>query len=148
MEMRKIYESYSIDKAIKNVQQDKFESILKKVLKLKDLSEKDMSRNFYATDLEFHKTIIEGSFNSKLIDFYNQIYFIIKTVIYRIDNQEKDINEFISEHINIISLILKKDLNKAKIILEKHLEHSTKYYLDNFMKIEPIPMNKKDVWNG
>ena len=134
MEMRKIYEIYSIGKAIKNIKQQKFERILKKVLRLKTLREKDISCNFYASDMEFHKTIIEGSFNSKLIEFYNQIHFIIETVIYRIDTQEKDINEFISEHINILSVILKKDDKKAKIMLEKHLEHSTKYYLEHFVR--------------
>jgi len=133
MEIRKICECYSIEKAIENIKQEKFEIILKQVLELKNLSEKDVSHNFYDTDLELHKTIIEGSKNSKLIEFYNQVYFIIETVIYRIDSQEKDINEFIVEHINILSSIIKKDSNLAKKLLEKHLEHSTRYYIDNFM---------------
>ncbi|MDD4895629.1 MAG: GntR family transcriptional regulator [Atribacterota bacterium] len=133
MEIRKICECYSIDKAIENIKQEKFEIILKQVLELKNLRGKDVSHNFYNTDLELHKTIIEGSKNSKLIEFYNQVYFIIETVIYRIDSQEKDINEFILEHINILSSIIKKDSNLTKKLLEKHLEHSTRYYIDNFM---------------
>ncbi|MDD3434868.1 MAG: GntR family transcriptional regulator [Candidatus Pacebacteria bacterium] len=133
MEIRKIYECYSIEKAIKNIKREKFENILNQVLELKNFRGKDISQSFYITDIELHKTIIEGSKNSKLIEFYNQIYFIIQTVIFRIDNVEEDINEFVSEHINIISLILKKDNIEAKNMLEKHLEHSTKYYIENFM---------------
>jgi len=133
MEIRKMYECYSIDKAIKNVSQEKFENIYGKVLKLNTSQEKNICHQFFSTDIEFHKTIIEGTMNLKLIEMYNQIFFIIRTVIYRIDHKEKDIDNFIAEHISLLSLILNKDIKKARMALEDHLEHSTRYYLENFM---------------
>lgn len=133
MEIRKMCECYSIGKAIKSVKKEKFESILKSVVGLENFRKKDITSKFFSVDLIFHKTIIEGANNLKLLQIYNKIYFIIETVIYRIDNKEKDINDFMSEHIEILSLILKNDCNQAKKMLEKHLDHSTNYYLKNFM---------------
>jgi DNA-binding GntR family transcriptional regulator len=133
MEIRKMYECYSIDKAIKNVRQEKFEILYRKVLNLKTSTEKNVCHTFYSSDIEFHKTIIEGTMNSRLIEMYNQIFFIIRSVIYRIDHKQDDINNFILEHIDLLSLILEKDIRKAKELLKNHLDHSKNYYLENFM---------------
>jgi DNA-binding GntR family transcriptional regulator len=135
MDVRKMCECYSIDKAIRNVEPTIFKNIYKKVKELKSDKEKTEKRGglFYKSDLTLHKTIVEGTHNSKLIEIYHQIYDIVNIIIFRIDYKEKYVDNFIDEHIEILRLILKKDIKNAKELLGIHIDHSCKYYLENLL---------------
>jgi DNA-binding GntR family transcriptional regulator len=137
MEIRKMCECYSIEYTTRDTEKEVINHIYQEALELKNHKYEShiLYDEFLKSDLKFHRTIIESTRNHRLIELYNSIYDSIKTVIFRIAHNEKrdDICQFISEHISLLESLLSKDLNKSKKLLSDHIDHSYRYYLENFI---------------
>src|SRR5665648_128506 len=135
IEIRKMCECYSVDKIIENMGPKEIKNINKQIIKLESLEEvkNQTIRDFYSVDIDFHKALVESAGNSKLMDIYQKISYIVNIIIYRINNREKISDVFFKQHIDILKSILEKDNKKTREILKKHIEHSFKYYQDNFL---------------
>ena len=131
MDLRKIYETYAIEKPISSFNKKKFKSFYRKISDLKILKRDNntLRDEFYKYDLALHKTIVINSGNERLINVYFQIYEIFKLIIYRVNTEDEDFDKFISEHINIINFILNEDRINAKNALLTHINHSCEYFL-------------------
>lgn len=135
LEIRKMCECYSVDKIIENMGPKEIKNINKQIMKLKSLDEEKNQtiRDFYSADIDFHQAIVGSVGNSKLMDIYQRISYIMNIIIYRINNREKISDVFFKQHIDILKSILERDNKKTKEMLKKHIEHSFKYYQDNFL---------------
>jgi DNA-binding GntR family transcriptional regulator len=136
MEIRKMCECYSIDYIIRNFGEKERKNINLQISKLQSLeknSEKTVKDFFYSTDIDFHLNLIKGTDNLKLLNIYQQISYIVNIIIYKIDNREEIIKDFFKEHIGILNVVLEKDNKKAKKLIEKHIDHSLKYYHNNIL---------------
>lgn len=82
-------------------------------------------KDFFELDLAFHKTIVESTENSYLIEFMNKIYdkdYRIRVLTTTLLKEERKRNKV--EHIAIIDSILEKDKDKIEEYLAKHIENA------------------------
>ena len=116
MEVRKMYEVYSLEEYFSFINKSK----LKRLLESMEAQEKNLSENIFdELDYELHKHIVTASKNSYLIENYYGMSDVIelfrKLDKFRIEKAHK-------EHINIIKKILNEQKKEAKLLLIKHLD--------------------------
>lgn len=119
-DLRKLFEYYALEKGIKNIDKKKLKNILEKGIELKKQPLQPRKPPEYcALDRELHITIINCCSNDLIHKMYLQIYPLIS-----ISQQLDPLYErSMEEHILLINEILKGNVEKAKEILDKHIEN-------------------------
>jgi len=120
MEMRKIYELYCLDKYFDKIDRDKLKIFLEKSLDEKDITQK--TKEFDELDENIHDLLIKASGNFYLISSYNNIKNQIIILRHLIKDEVGLARE---EHIFLIKAILERNKEKAKEILENHINRVT-----------------------
>jgi len=120
MEMRKIYELYCLDKYFDKIDRDKLKIFLEKSLDEKDITQK--TKEFDELDENIHDLLIKASGNFYLINSYNNIKNQIIILRHLIKDEVSLARE---EHILLIKAILERNKEKAKEILENHINRVT-----------------------
>lgn len=117
-ELRELIECFSIEQSI---EKDCFDTsimngLLQKFLTLKKCKKK--KNTFFSLDKKFHLNIVESISNKKLYNVYLKIYPFIN-ISQKLDPM---IERSLNEHIDIIKLILNKDM-KAVNLLKEHINN-------------------------
>jgi len=120
MEMRKIYELYCLDKYFDKIDRDKLKIFLEKSLDEKNITQK--TKEFDELDENIHDLLIKASGNFYLISSYNNIKNQIIILRHLIKDEVGLARE---EHIFLIKAILERNKEKAKEILENHINRVT-----------------------
>lgn len=126
-EIRKSMEILAIRTAVFNFSEEeirKFKDDFNSLKQMENLKEKDLIEEFTIIDRKFHNTIIEKSNNKyvkkimKAINFNIQRY--IGMSVLALGNVEKSIEQ----HMELLDLISKKDVEKLVPSLESHIDWS------------------------
>ena len=121
-EVRKMIECFALENCI-NLNYKKFKNYYEKALKLKGkLSKYENYEKFNTLDRAIHLSIIEESKNEQLIKIFTRIYPFVQISQNFDRSSERSLNE-IKNIILLLENILKKDIVKAKTILQRHLEN-------------------------
>jgi len=112
MEVRKLFEIYSLSRYFDNINRDVIRPIGVQS------AQQDISIRFQELDFRLHQAIIVASNNEFIIDSYMRIQDIIEMLANKDTSNEHLANK---EHISVISAILSNDHDKAKQSLELHL---------------------------
>jgi len=119
-DLRKIIECYALERGIKNIDQGKLKEILQKGIEMQKKPLKPKKPlEFCIADRELHMEIVNSHKNRKIHEIYLQLYPLI-SISQQLDPLYK---RSMSEHVLLIKEILKGNIEKAKDILEKHLEN-------------------------
>jgi len=120
-DLRKMFESYALETGINNINTQKLLEIKEETKKLQNEQSKGhKQRRFYKTDRELHELIVKGSPNEKLHQMYFQIYnFVIIS-----QRMNPNFEPAIKEHLELIDLVLKKDIERAKYKLMTHIDNA------------------------
>jgi len=127
MEMRKIYELYCLDKYFDKIDRDKLKIFLEKSLDEKNITQK--TKEFDELDENIHDLLIKASGNFYLISSYNNIKNQIIILRHLIKDEVGLARE---EHIFLIKAILERNKEKAKEILENHINRVTNAIIELF----------------
>ena len=107
---------------------------------------KDMMEDYIIANVNFHKTIIEGSQNVRLISTIRNLYDHLATAKMRIiDLTGREIKSLL-EHKNIIEAILNKDSYKAEKEMRSHVSSLRKDFLDNIEKFDHFSLFNNYSW--
>lgn len=120
-DLRKMFESYALKDAIKNISTKKLRELKEKMEKVKEeVNEKEKNIKSYQLDQRLHLEIIRNCNNQALENFYDQIYDLVKVSqhLYRTTEESLD------EHIAIVEGMLEKNLPKARKALEAHIDRA------------------------
>ena len=119
-DLRRMIEGYALEKGIKNIDQNKLKEILQKGIEMqKEPLKPKKPLKFCILDRELHITIVNSCLNGMIYKMYLQIYPLIS-----ISQQLDPLYErSMEEHILLINEILKGNVEKAKEILDKHIEN-------------------------
>jgi|SRR5690554_125834 len=124
MEVRKMYEIYSLEEHFDKIERDSMKKILRKSTENNNISRED----FDQLDDSLHNLIISGSGNNFLINCYNQVVDQI-TLFRRLDKNR--IRSATEEHIKLINAILSGELERSRKMLKLHIELVTAAALEN-----------------
>jgi len=119
-DLRKMIECYALERGIKNTDQDKLKEILQKGIEMQKKPLKPKKPlEFCIADRELHMAIVNSCKNRKIHETYLQLYPLV-SISQQLDPLYK---RSMSEHVLLIKEILKGNIEKAKDVLEKHLEN-------------------------
>lgn len=121
MEMRKLYELYCLDKYFDQIDRQKLQECLRRCQEFNSLSEKN-NDSFEEIDDCIHNIIVRASGNAFLMKGYNNIKDFIILIRRLVRSSTPKANE---EHIALIESILEGNKERAKHILESHLDRVT-----------------------
>jgi DNA-binding GntR family transcriptional regulator len=127
MEMRKIYELYCLDKYFDKIDREKLKIFLEKSLDEKNITQK--TKEFDELDENIHDLLIKASGNFYLINSYNNIKNQIIILRHLIKDEVSLARE---EHILLIKAILEGNKERAKEILENHINRVTNAIIELF----------------
>jgi len=127
MEMRKIYELYCLDKYFDKIDREKLKIFLEKSLDEKNITQK--TKEFDELDENIHDLLIKASGNFYLINSYNNIKNQIIILRHLIKDEVSLARE---EHILLIKAILEGNKERAKEILENHINRVTNAIVELF----------------
>lgn len=127
MEMRKIYELYCLDKYFDKIDREKLKIFLEKSLDEKNITQK--TKEFDELDENIHDLLIKASGNFYLINSYNNIKNQIIILRHLIRDEVSLARE---EHILLIKAILEGNKERAKEILENHINRVTNAIIELF----------------
>jgi DNA-binding GntR family transcriptional regulator len=127
MEMRKIYELYCLDKYFDKIDREKLKIFLEKSLDEKNITQK--TKEFDELDENIHDLLIKASGNFYLINSYNNIKNQIIILRHLIKDEVSLARE---EHILLIKAILEGNKERAKEILENHINRVTNSIIELF----------------
>jgi len=120
-EIRKIFEIYALEDGMENINFNELEKLKKKMKKeLQGKITNGKRKIKFETDKKLHLLIVDSCKNRKLKEMYSQIHDFIK-IFQRINPGFK---ETLEEHMALIDTILKKDTEKAKKLLQIHIENA------------------------
>jgi len=127
MEMRKIYELYCLDKYFDKIDREKLKIFLEKSIDEKNITQK--TKEFDELDENIHDLLIKASGNFYLINSYNNIKNQIIILRHLIKDEVSLARE---EHILLIKAILEGNKERAKEILENHINRVTNSIIELF----------------
>ena len=86
--------------------------------------EKGMIKGIFPAegDMAFHRALAKATHNKILIDFFDDIYFLVFDIVIGIDNYQKEYKKSLEFHKNIYNSLMKKDSNSAKKHMKDHLD--------------------------
>ena len=120
-DIRKIFESYALESAIKNIEVNKLRKLKQRMMEqLQGEVTEQRRKTKFETDKKLHLLIIQSSYNKKLKEMYSQIYDFVK-ISQRMNPRFK---KSLEEHIALIDAILEKDLEKARKLLMLHIDNA------------------------
>jgi len=120
-DIRKIFESYALESAIKNIEVNKLRKLKQRMMEqLQGEVTEQRRKAKFETDKKLHLLIIQSSYNKKLKEMYSQIYDFVK-ISQRMNPRFK---KSLEEHIALIDAILEKDLEKARKLLMLHIDNA------------------------
>ena len=113
-----------------NFSDENIRSILEhqKTLLEADISIQELSRSFIISDNAFHTALFESAGRKHIIEFlygYNSQYERFRTFINF--NGKEDIQKLYESHVQILSCIVNKDLDKLKACIHHHLYDGYRY---------------------
>lgn len=128
-DLRELLEVYALECTTKNNADVQplleLKEEIEKAIRCTDAQLKKQQHNI--TDHKLHLWIIESSGNNKLYGLYAHISNFIK-ISQRLD---RNVDNSLKEHIELIEAILSADVQKAKDILIKHIENGRKKRIKN-----------------
>jgi len=132
-DLRKIYENYVLDFAVKNLGSDELQTMKQKLNECKKEFDKDKKTSqFYETDEDFHMRIIQNSDNRKLKEVYTRIYDLVTVCRHMYQRT----TEAIEEHLTLIDALTDKDLTRAKDALNTHINNARDGVLKGLKEME------------
>lgn len=119
-DLRKMFESYSLKAAMKDIPIEKLYELKKEMENLKQETNKEKkSTKFYQKDQMLHLEIIRNSNNKVMEEFYRQIYDLIKISQHLYEAAD----EPLEDHMTLVEAMLERNFTKARKALEAHIEH-------------------------
>lgn len=119
MEVRKLYELHCLETYFERIDRKRLRSLLERCLREWPSTK---NREFDLLDDDIHDLIVHASGNSFLIESYNNIRDRIFLVRHLGGSQPRKANE---EHVRLIQAILDGDKERAKEILQAHIDRVT-----------------------
>lgn len=129
-EMRKLLETFALEKSINKVPEQELKSLMTRTEELlkNDLPQEKLRADFDSTDEELHSMLVDNSGNELLIDFTKRIHNLISLT--RHLNERIDLA--LKEHEEILEFLIKRDQKEAKNALRKHLDNVEEEILANY----------------
>lgn len=132
-DLRKLLESHALESSIRNIESSELRRLKRVWTRLSEVDLQDTDRSkFYLTDQEFHLKIIKKCDNQRLQAVFSQIYDLVRIC----QHMYMNIDNALEEHMAIIEAIEQKDLNKAKKLLELHIDRARDRVLKSLEKLE------------
>lgn len=139
-ELRQLIEYYSLKYAIQNIKESKLKELLIEarcfksgVSGVKSFNKK--REKFYNLDKKLHIMIVQSCPNRRLNEIYLQIFGIINMIM-NIGNTKNEYDKYLYDYINLIEVMLKKDLSKAREIIKIHINNSLNRLIPLFERKE------------
>ena len=87
---------------------------------------------FLEADVDFHRTLVSASNNSKLLDIYDQVSIQMQTIrfFFLSSIQSRRVPQTIQEHQMIVDGVVEWNVNKATKGISQHLQNSKKVLLE------------------
>jgi len=122
-ELRKLLETFAVEKGIKKLSETDLKELHEQSRKLLnvELSPEELRVRFDQTDVKLHQGLIIGNSGNKFAKlFYSRMNDLVSIV--RHLNERIDLA--IQEHLEIIDALIKRDLTEVKNRLCRHLDNS------------------------
>jgi len=117
LEARLLFESYGVEKIIKNLSEKDIRVLQNFIKRFKKYYEKNDIGKYRGLDISFHNYIINKTNNRYIIKEYKD-YIMIPIVSSGFIPPEISIKQ----HENLVASIISKDLKKSKEIIEEHIK--------------------------
>lgn len=132
-DLRKLLESYAFSSSINNIKSSELDELRDMWINMKNKGKHRIDpQEFYLTDQEFHLKIVKRCENHWLQNIFFQIYDLVRIC----QHMYMDIKSALDEHIAIVDAIKEKDIDKAKKLLEIHIDRAKKRILRSMEKLE------------
>jgi len=146
--MREVLEGLAVRQFTESAKDKKIRRLVEIMNPFTEENLKDMMEDYIIANVNFHKTIIEGSHNSRLISTIRNLYdhlAIAKMRIIALTEREK---KSLLEHKNIIKAILNKNSYKAEMEMRFHVSSLRKDFLDNIEKFKHYWLFNNYSWES
>ena len=131
-ELRRIFEMSSLKSAMANITDDEISRLYDNLCAI---NEDSPLEDFYATDRELHEIILRYSYNSRMVQFYNQISAQVEHIRRLSSSAPKRMMKSRSEHMRIIEAIKSGDEQWAEQCLGMHLDNVHKSAIDVILQM-------------
>ena len=105
-------------------------------------------RNGFRLDTAIHLFIIEHCGNKYLIDMMHRVFDENTRVIISSKQNQVQIHDARAEHLELLSALLKKDIDNAEKLMKSHLENCRQaafnYFYNQQVFVSPSPQSYKD----
>ncbi len=131
-DLRKSLEILALDLAYERISTDMLDQLLKQAEAADQAIDQGDPKPFFEADREFHRTIINHSNNSRLIQIMDTLEVQIKwfgIIITKNFNRPKQANE---KHKQMLTALFEKDLDEAKQLMAEHIDEIKHYTIADF----------------
>jgi len=136
LDVRNMIETYAARILFENPPPQDLKTTLKELTSLMDShvrgqDDLDFER-FLEADVDFHRTLVSASNNSKLLDIYDQVSIQMQTIrfFFLSSIQSRRVPQTIQEHQMIVDGVVEWNVNKAIKGISQHLQNSKKVLLE------------------
>jgi len=136
--IRSVLEPFIIDLCLENNDPEIY-NLMKQNLELQEkaLNEGDY-KMFLKHDLDFHRIYIEGSGYKILKEFLRSISVQIERLTFTTIGDEERARKSFLQHTKILEAYAQKNVDKAKAIIEEHMNGIKEYYIRKLTKNEKL----------
>lgn len=148
MQIREVLEGLAVRQFTESAKDKKIRRLVEIMSPFTEENLKDMIEDYIIANVNFHKTIIEGSQNARLISTIRNLYDHLATAKMRIIALTGRGKKSLLEHKNIIDAILNKNSYKAEKEMRFHVSSLRKDFLDNIGKFNHYRLFDNYSWES